>query len=411
MRVGFVSQYFPPEPGAAAHPGTVAGAVARRGHQVRVLTGYPSYPDGVLFDGYRQHLRSTETRQGMSVVRVPYFLSHDQSGARRALSMLSFGTSSSLQSGALAGADVALVYASPATTAMAPMILRAIAGIPYVLYIQDLWPDTVIASGMLSGRPQIRDGVERLLGIACRASYRGASRIGVISPGMKSILVQRGVDPSKIMVVPNWVEESVFRPAKPDQALQSTWAQHDLTVMYAGGVGDLQGLEHALRAMELLGPSAGIHLCILGEGVAKTKLTERARSRGLEGVVTFLPSRPLESMPGAIAAADVQLISLIDRPLFHATIPSKMQASLASGMPIIAAAPGDSAHVTVASGAGIPVRPEDPEELAGAFLMMRDMGAQERAALGRRGRAYYLAEMGERAGSAALEKLLREASS
>ena len=117
MRVGFVSQYYPPEPGAAAHPGVVATALSRRGHDVRVLTGFPSYPEGVIYDGYVQRPRMNDRVDGVALTRVPYFLSHDASGSRRALSMLSFGASSALQSRVLRGSDVVLAYASPATTA------------------------------------------------------------------------------------------------------------------------------------------------------------------------------------------------------------------------------------------------------------------------------------------------------
>ena len=138
MRVGFVSQYYPPEPGAAAHPGVVATALSRRGHDVRVLTGFPSYPEGVIYDGYVQRPRMNDRVDGVALTRVPYFLSHDASGSRRALSMLSFGASSALQSRVLRGSDVVLAYASPATTAMPAMLARIIGRIPYVMSIQDL---------------------------------------------------------------------------------------------------------------------------------------------------------------------------------------------------------------------------------------------------------------------------------
>lgn len=409
MHVGFVSQYFPPEPGAAAHPGVVASALARRGHDVQVLTGFPSYPHGVVYDGYRQQSRMRDEVDGLSVLRVPYYLSHDQSGARRALSMLTFGASATLQTGSLRDADVLLVYASPATTTIPAMALRAVGRVPYVLYIQDLWPDTVMESGMLAGSPRARQRVERVLERACARTYRSAERIVVISEGIRSILAERGVPEEKLVVVPNWVDESVFAPAAPDPELARQFSGHALTVMYAGGIGELQGLHHAVQAVESLPSDSGIHLAVLGEGVAKQGLVDRVRERGLGDRVSFHPGRSLADMPATIAAADVQLVSLLDRPLFHGTIPSKVQASLAVGSPVLVSAPGDAARLVTGAGCGLAVPPESPDELAAAMVALRDLGPQERAAMGQKGRDFYVGNLSERSGAMALEQALEAA--
>lgn len=411
MRVGFLSQYYPPEPGAAAHPGVVAEALARRGHDVRVMTGFPSYPDGVLYEGHEQRIRSREDINGLPVTRVPYYLSHDASGARRALSMMTFGMSAAVQSGTLRDVDAGLVYASPATTAMPAMVLQRLFGVPHVLYIQDLWPDTVMESGMLAGNQAARARVERILSRACLASYRSAARIVAISVTMKQILVDRGVSADKIDVVPNWVDESVFKPAAADPELAARFAPHALTVMYAGGIGELQGLRHAVEAISLLGRDSGIHLAVLGEGVAKQGLVDQVRHLGLEERVSLHAGRPLGAMPAVISAADVQLVSLLDRPLFHGTIPSKVQASLAVGSPVLVSAPGDAADLVEQAGAGLAVAPESPRKMADAMLRLRDLGPEARGAMGRRGGDYYQSSLSERSGGEALERALDEVAS
>lgn len=411
MRVGFVSQYYPPEPGAAAHPGVVAGALARRGHNVRVITGFPSYPHGVLYDGYQQRLRSHDVVNGLPVLRFPYYLSHDASGARRALSMVTFGMSATMQAGSLRDVDAVLVYASPATTALPAMALRRLFDVPHVLYIQDLWPDTVMESGMLAGNKAARTRAERVLSRACLASYRSAARIVVISPSMRTILAERGVPEHKIDVVPNWVDESVFQPTPADPDLATQFAPHALTVMYAGGIGELQGLRHAVEAMSLVGRASGIHLAILGEGVAKQGLVDHVRGLGLDDRVSFHAGRPLVDMPAVISAADVQLVSLLDRPLFHGTIPSKVQASLAAGAPVLVSAPGDAGSLVTEAGAGVVVPPESPRQLADAMLRLRDLGPAALVEAGHRGREHYLTRLSEESGGAALERALTEATS
>jgi colanic acid biosynthesis glycosyl transferase WcaI len=408
VRLGFISQYYAPEPGSAGHPAVVAGSLARRGHDVTALTGFPSYPRGEVFDGYRQRLRYVEQLDDVRVTRVPYYVSHDESGVRRAATMLSFGLSAALQAPwILRQLDAVVVYASPATTVMAAMLLRAVNHTPYVLYVQDLWPDSVTASGMLPERGSRR--IELTLHAACRAMYRQASAIAVISPGMKEILVRRGVPKADIAVVPNWVDESVLRPARPMESLEHAWASKRLTVMYAGGVGELQGLDTAIEAMSRFDENAGVHLVIVGEGVAKPKLQRQVEQRGIGDRVSFLAGRPLAEMPAVMAAADVQLISLRDRPLFHATLPSKFQVSMAVGQPVLVSAPGDAGKLAQLSQAGIEVPAEDPEALAAAILKLRDMPSEERLAMGQRGRAYYSRELSEEAGAASLERLVEQA--
>ena len=409
MKIGFISQYFLPEPGAAAHPGVVARALSHRGHEVRVLTGFPSYPHGDIYPGYRQSLRFTERIDGMRVRRVPYFLSHDESGARRAASMITFGLSATAQSGEIAGSDVQLVYASPATTAMAAMTVRRLRGTPYVLYIQDLWPDTVLASGMLGNHPHLERQVTRVLHRACAAMYAGAERIAVIADGMKDVLVARGVPADKVEVVYNWVDEHVFREAPADPELASALhEQASFALMYAGGMGELQALETAVDAMRIVGNDADVHLALVGEGVSKARLRARVADLGLTNI-SFWDARPLARMPATMAAADAQLVSLRDLPLFRATIPSKVQAAMACGQPVVSCAPGDATRVVEAAGAGVAAAPDSPDDLARAILRMRDMGADQRRAMGERARQYYEAELAERIGASRLERLLTQA--
>ena len=406
MRVGFVSQYYAPEPGAAAHPAVVAEALRRSGHDVSVLTGFPNYPSGVLYPDYRQSWRHSEQIRDVRVTRTPYFLSHDESGVRRAASMLSFAASASLRSRDLGSADAVLVYASPATTAIPAMLARRRYETPFVLYIQDLWPDTVLASGMLSGRPVVQRQIESLLARACETSYRAASAIAVISEGMKSLLIDRGIPGDKVTVVYNWVDESVFRPVEPDPELAAAFRKNRLTVMYAGGVGELQGLHHAIEAIAILPEESGIHLIVLGEGVAKGRLAERASELGVSDRISFLAGRALDAMPAAMSAADAQLVSLVDLPLFHGTLPSKLQAAMAAGRPVVVSAPGDAGRLITRARAGFAVPPENPAELARAFIEMRDMGRSQREAMGAAGAVYYRENLSESVGASNLSTLL-----
>lgn len=403
-----ISQWYEPESGSAAHPTAVAQAVRKRGHEVQVLTGYPNYPTGRIYPGFRQRWRSRETRDGVALTRVPLWPSHDTSAVRRALGLSSFALSAAAQTSVLAQSDVCLVYLSPATVALPAALLRRRSSVPYVLYVQDLWPDSVLESGFI-GSARVRLAVEHALHVVLRQVYDRASGIAVIAPGMRDVLVARGVPEGKITVVPNWVDEEVFRPSVGDAEMRSLLDPADFWLMYAGGVGELQGLESAVQALGLLRGRPEIKLAIVGDGVAVDGLRTMVKRMDLSDRVRFMSSRPLRGMGAVLNVADAQLVILRDLPLFEATIPSKLQASMASGQPVLVSAPGDAAAMARKSGGGVACAPDDPQALADALLSLVEMGTAERARMGALGREYYLREMSERAGGRAIERMLQNA--
>jgi colanic acid biosynthesis glycosyl transferase WcaI len=405
VRIGMITQWYEPEPGAAAHPTAIARALQQRGHDLEVLTGFPNYPDGRFFPEYRVRLRHTERRDGVKVLRVPLWPSHDDSGMRRALTLTSYAVSASVQALSLRDVDVCLVYLTPATVGLAARVLRRLAGVPYVLYVQDLWPESVLASGFI-GHPRAERVVESAINRFCRGLYRHSSGVAAISPGMQQLLVERGVREDRASVVYNWIDESVFRPA--DRAAENLdggafW------LMYAGGIGDVQGLETAVDALALLPDRPDVRLALVGDGVAVPRLRERAAEQGVSDRVRFLGSRPMSSMPAVMASADAQLISLRDLPLFHATVPSKTQSVMACGLPAIASVPGDAARLVERAGAGLACTPEDPRALATAMRTMADCPPDERRRMGRAGRDFYEHNLSAQVGARRLEDLLSRA--
>jgi colanic acid biosynthesis glycosyl transferase WcaI len=218
MRIGMISQWYDPEEGSPAVAGAIARSLLALGHEIHVLTGFPNYPTGRLYPGYRMRLYQYENRSGVHVHRVPLLPSHDRSALRRACSYLSFAASASTQLSLLHRMEAWLVYSTPATVALPAMLARATFGRPYVMLIQDLWPDTVTESGFLREGRVLR-ATTRGLHTFCTASYHRASQVAVTSPGMADILIDRGVPAARLSVVPNWVDETVFRPVDRDKAL------------------------------------------------------------------------------------------------------------------------------------------------------------------------------------------------
>lgn len=403
MRIGMISQWYEPETGSGAHPTAIARVLAQRGHEVKVLTGFPSYPLGRVYDGWRIRPRQHEVRDGLEVLRVPDVPSHDDSAGRRALTLTSFAMSAAAQVGWLRDVDVCLTYLTPATVGMAARVLRRIYGVPYVLYVQDLWPESVTASGFI-GNDSIERRVESVINRYLLGLYRHADSVAGISPTMAATLAERAQG-TRTDVVYNWVDEQIFAPASPGNELP-----HDKHwIMYAGGVGDVQGLDAAVHAMARLKDRPDIGLALVGDGVAVPALRAATAELGVAEQIRFLGHRAMADMPGLMAEAMAQLVTLKDLPLFRGTVPSKLQASMAVGQPVICAVAGDAADLTVRSGAGIAVPPGDPEALAGAFRQIADMAPSERARLSDRSLAFYRQEMSARVGGERLEGLLAPA--
>lgn len=406
MRTLFITQWFDPEPGALRGL-PLARWLMRRGHEVEVLTGFPNYPGGQIYEGYRQRLRQREVMDGVPVVRVPLYPSHSRNPLARVANYAGFALSASTVGlASVRAADVAFVYHPPATIGLPAMILRALRGTPYILHIADMWPESVIESGMAGGSAA-RRFLEQAIHGWCNLVYRHAAAITVLSPGFQRLLVERGVPEEKVHIVYNWTDEEVFRPVARDEALAGRLGiAGRFVVCYAGNLGQFQGIGTVLDAAARLRDRSDIVFLIAGTGQAETELRDRASSEQLANVI-FTGRLPTAEMPAINALADVQLVHLRDLPFFAATVPSKTQVALASGRPVLMCVAGDAATIVQHAGAGLTAPPEDPEAMAAAIRQLAAETPEARAAMGERGRRYYLDHMGLDTGGHQMDQLLR----
>ncbi len=387
MKLGLLTQWYAPEPGGGVVPGVLANGLVDRGHDVRVLTGFPNYPSGRVYDGYRQRWHHhEEPRDGLGVRRVPLYPSHGSNPVGRAVNYLSFGASAAAQSGAyLADRDALWVYNSPAPVGSVARRLAGRRGVPFLLHVMDVWPDSVTDSGMLSSGAIHRIADASLARIVAR-TYDTASLIAVTSPGQQELLHSRGVPLEKLRYVPVWADESVFHPREPQRSLLPPDAQGaELVIMYAGAMGHVQRLDDAIRAVAAT--RRDVHLVMVGSGMAEQSLRDLVRDLDTRRV-HFMGSRPSGEMGELGCAADVHLVSLADTPLMRVTMPSKVQSIMAQGRPIIASCAGDAAETVLAAGAGVAVSPGNVGELTHTL----DAVAQNPADLARWGtsaRTYY----------------------
>ncbi|MEU8391912.1 glycosyltransferase family 4 protein [Micromonospora sp. NPDC048842] len=399
MKIGILSYHFPPEP--AFIPGSLAEELAARGHEVRVLTGFPDYPGGHVYPGWRQRWHHETHSQRLSVRRVPRYPGGAASVGGRMASYLSFAGSAGLVARRFLGdVDALYVFQLPATTFAAAGVLRLLGRVPAVLHVQDVWTRDGADEGG-EGRWAAR------MGSTMTRLYRTAARIAVAAPSMRDLVVAAGADPGRVRLVLNWTDERIFYPATPGAAARQLVRRDGrCVVMHAGTIGARQGLETAVRAAAALDRT--MDLVLVGSGAAERRVRGLAAELGAENV-RFLERRSPVDMPELYAAADYQLVMSRDLPELRGTVPGKLQAALSCAAPVIASAGGDTAELVERVRAGLSCPPEDWAALADRFWLAATIPPPTRTEMGRRGRAAYLREMSLPAGVDQIERLLHEA--
>ncbi len=383
MHILFVSQFFAPEqPDLRGLP--FARELQKQGHQVQVLTGFPNYPGGKIYPGYKIRFFQREFMDGVEVLRVPLYPSHDQSAIKRIFNYLSFAFSAAIIGlFVVKRADVQYVYQPPATVSIPALILKLFRRIPIAYDIQDLWPDTLKATGMVKS-----DFIIRLVDLACKFCYKYFDHIIVLSKGFKEKISQRGVEVDRITIINNWSNDIVEDSSLPEVPTYIGKFKDKFSILFAGNIGKAQALESVLDAASLLQEHNKIHFFIVGDGVEVLHLKLYTEKKKLKNV-TFLPRVSTEAIGPILKAADALLVHLKNDPLFEITIPSKIQAYLKTGKPIIAAVKGDAAEIIIQAKAGVICKPELPEELAQAVLKLYKMDKNSLDEMGNNGKKYY----------------------
>lgn len=402
MKVVILTQYYPPE--SVPIPRAVAQTLDAAGHRVRVVTGFPNYPEGKLFPGYRQQWRKLERDGSVEVLRVPHWLDHSQRPIRRMLNYISFALSSATTRTFTRDADVIYVYATQMTPALGPWIWSILHSTPYVLHIQDVWPDSILGSSLV-GKGLAARFINRLLTPWLESVYKHASAVIGIGPSMVETLVARGVARSKSHLVYNWAPEA--EDPSPARDVVASAGRHTTRILYAGNIGDMQDLETMVHAAHRAA-DAGIELVLVGDGVALPKTRELAAELEAQNI-RFMGRIDASEMGTIYDQADYALVPLKDLPVFRGTVPSKFQAALSSGVPIITTVQGDVQNLVNELGVGLTAEPENISSAERAFRHAAGLSDHERAEMSRRATAAYESRFSLSAGTGAIRRILESA--
>jgi len=389
MRILLYSYNYHPEPiGIAPLMTELAEGLVKRGHEVRVVTAMPNYPERKIYPAYRGKWYVEEERNGVKIQRCYVWIRPNPGLLTRFLLEGSFVGLSFLQ--ALKGWQPNIIlYTSPSLPASVPVaLLKLLYRCPTVLNLQDILPEAAVQTGLISHPLAIRifESLEKF-------AYSTATQISVIAEGFRQNLLEKGVPDTKMKVISNWVDVNFIRPRdKYDNAFRKANGLEDkFVVLYSGNIARTQGVRTIIKAATKLQHLDDLVFVIVGEESQLAELDQYRQELGVQNLL-LRPFAPREELPEMLAAADVGLITQ-KRNVVGFNMPSKTQVLLASGRPILAAVPahGTAAQAVRASGGGIVVKPENPYELAQAIQHLYD-NPELTAKLGKQGRQHALTE-------------------
>ena len=387
MRILIYSYNYYPEPiGIAPLMTQLAEGLVKRGHEVRVVTGMPNYPQRIVYEDYKGKFFCQEEHNGVLIQRSYVWVRPKPGLVTRVFLDGSFVLTSMIQ--ALRGwkPDIVLLTIPPLPICIPAALLGFIYSCPVVLSLQDILPEAAVQVGLIKNKLAIRvfEALERF-------AYYSADAISVITDGFTKNLLKKGVPREKMTCIPNWVDVNEITPLpKVNNSFRQT---HNLdgkfVVMYSGNIALTQGLMTVIHAAQALQHIPDLVFVIVGEKKAITVLEKACLELGTTNV-KLLEFQPRKVLPQMLAAADVGLI-VQKANVVSFNMPSKTQVLLASGRAIIASVPtqGTAADAVRRSGGGIVVPPESPPTLANAILDLYN-NPRKAELLGRQGRQHAL---------------------
>lgn len=369
MKILFLSDNFPPEGNA---PATRLWEHATRwvqaGHEVTVITCAPNFPEGKLFEGYRNRWRQVEDVDGIRVVRVKTYITANEGFLKRTLDYMSFMVMGFVMGLFEKRPDVVVATSPQFFCAVGGWALSIAKWRPFVFELRDLWPASIMAVGAMEKSLTIRllEKLELFL-------YRRARAVISVTESFRQDLIERGIDGEKVHVVRNGVDLNRYGPRSPDEDLQRKYRLEGKFVAgYMGTHGMAHALPRVLEAAEILQDRSDIAFFFAGSGAERGRVEQIVEERGLDNV-RLIPRQPKEMMPALWSLCDVSIVPLRDNPVFATVIPSKIFEAMAMGVPILMSLPeGEATGIVRETGTGICVPPEDPEAMAETIVHLAE---------------------------------------
>ncbi len=382
MHILIVTQYFWPE---IFRINDLAAELVERGHRVTVLTGHPNYPEGQVFQSFINHPDDFSKYKDVDIVRVP-MIARGKSKLRLIFNYLSYAISATAIGAwrfRRSDIDVIFVYQpSPVLVGLPAIGIKAITKKPIVLWVLDLWPETLSALGVIrskSGLAIIRSVVSFI--------YRRCDLILGQSNSFLDAIRRNAGRSAKVSYFPSWAED--MPPLETVTAASEVKeTPGSFNVLFTGNVGEAQDFPTIVKAAEILKAETHIKWLIVGSGRMYDYVNREIKQRGLEETLFLYGRFQPDRMPSFYKHADALLVSLQKNDVFTMTIPAKFQSYLMTGIPVIASLGGEGTDVIANSNAGLVAEPENAADLANKVRMLSEMPEAARREMGQNGLEY-----------------------
>lgn len=369
MRIVFLCHYYPPEVNApASRTSEHCARWAAAGHEVTVVTCVPNCPDGVVFGGYKNRLRSQhEVMDGVNVVRVWSYVAPNAGTLRRIANYLSYMVSAIWASLWLPRPDVVIATSPQFFCGWAGVWVSRFKRRPFVLEIRDIWPESITAVGAM------KKGVAtRFLEWLERRMYRAADQIVTVGTGYSQSVTTKADVGDRTTVIMNGVDLKRFEPVDPHSVdeLRRDWGLGDRFVCsYVGTIGMAHGLEVIIEAAAQLKQRQrnDVVFFVVGDGARRNELQQMALGRGVSDMIVFTGRQPRELMPVVLDASNACLVHLRASELFGTVVPSKIFETMAMERPILMGVRGEALQIVLDAEAGLAIEPESADDLVAAL--------------------------------------------
>jgi colanic acid biosynthesis glycosyl transferase WcaI len=381
MKILIVSQYFWPE---NFRINDLSSELNLLGHEITVLTGYPNYPDGVVYPEFVNNINSYKQYKGVEVIRIP-IVSRGKTNWKLLLNYLSFiFSASSIGVWKLRGMNFDVIFVfepSPITVGIPAILLKKIKKAPMFFWVLDLWPETLQVLGVIKSKFIIS-----LFSFLATYIYKNSDLILGQSRGFVNRINKYCQDSAKIKYFPSWAE-NLHEDIKTSFAPEIEYKPDFFNIVFTGNIGEAQDFPAIIDAAENL-KMEKVRWIILGKGRQYQWVLNEIKSRHLESCFILLGQFPLERMPSFYSHAQALLVSLKSDELLSLTIPAKIQSYLLADKPIIGMLDGDGAKVILDANAGIVCSAGDSIGLSNAIKEMMIMSSENKKLMVNNGREY-----------------------
>jgi len=371
MRILFFTHYFQPEGNAPAYRVyELCKRWVKDGHEVQVITCVPNVPNGIVYDGYKNHMVQTEIIDGIRTTRVWTYITANKGTAKRILNYLSYMFSATLAVPFAKKPDVIIATSPQFFCGWAGMISSRLRRVPFILEIRDIWPESIVAVGAMRNRWLLRlfEWLEKKM-------YAASQHIVTVGEGYKQKLIEKGVRAKDISVITNGVDRDGFHPCEADKKIRQRYNLDGHFICgYVGTIGMACGLDVVLRAAKILKDKKrnDVRFMLVGDGAVKDQLREQTANEGLEDIIIFIGRQDRKMIPSFLSTVDSCLVHLRKTELFKTVLPSKIFEAAAMAKPIVLGVEGCAADMVNSARAGICIEPESAEQLVAALERLAD---------------------------------------